>query len=101
MFSIRRRNLALSLFPSLYSVLLRELARTDSWTHTTCNQGSYKASRRPQGSPPLNTKAQVTPRKHRLKDYTQSPNMWPIAQCRPAQTETQKPQVCHCLPHMT
>lgn len=45
MFSIRRGNLALSLFPRLSAVfrgLHRELARTDSWTHTTCNQGGYR-----------------------------------------------------------
>lgn len=27
--------------------------------------------------------------------------MWQIAQRWPTQTETQKPRVCHCLPHMT
>lgn len=45
MFSIKRRKLALSLFPSLSPVLgelHREPAWTDSWTHRTCNQGSYR-----------------------------------------------------------
>lgn len=102
MFSIRREYLALSLFPSLSCVpqLHQELAWTDSWTQKISSV-RLQASRQLQGSPPLNTKAQVTPRKHGFKGYTQSPNMWPIAQRRPAQTETQKPQVCHCPFHMT
>lgn len=80
MFFIRKENLALLLFPPLDHVsrVASGIGLDRQLDTLNIQSGQLQASRQALGSPPLNTKAQITLRKHHFKGYTQSPNMWPL-----------------------